>query len=114
MKDEKNKNFDDSAYSDELERLKIDPHVKPFTKFKIAELSLCAVAVILGLVYMYTELIPLGVLLPVYCVFFAVIPILRAVDVKRSGGNLISFLPAVCWGFLAVCMVVATIAYFLN
>jgi len=108
-KNEKN-NFERDFVDDE--RLNMAPPPKPFTKMKIIEIIACLVAVILGLLYLNTSLIPLGVLLVVYCAFFSAIPILRGIDAKKSGGGFVAFLPAMCWGVLAVCLIAVTIAYF--
>lgn len=104
---ENDKNFRDD------EKLNFAPEVKPFSRIKIVELSLCAVAVILGLVYLNTELIDLGVLLIIYSCFFVAIPILRGIDVKKNGGGFVALLPALCWGFLSLCVIAATVAYFI-
>ena len=94
------------------ERLNFAPPPKPFTPAKIVELALCALAVILGLVYINTDIISLGVLLPVFCVFFSTVPVLRWIDAKKSGAGFVSFIPAMCWGFLALCVIFVTILYF--
>lgn len=107
--DNKNKN---GAPIPDDERLNMAPLPKAFTMQKIIEIAIGLVAVVLGLLYLKTGLIPLGVLLPLYAVFFSVIPILRASDAKKTGGGFIAYLPAMCWGFLAVCVIGVTIAYF--
>ncbi len=109
--DEKNKKNEPTAQE---ERLNLAPPPKPFSHLKIAELVLCAVAVILGLLYLNTALVPLGALLVIYSAFFGAIPILRGVDAKKSGGGFVAFLPAICWGVLAVCVIAATVAYFVS
>ena len=100
-----------NAFRDD-ERLNFAPPPKPFSKFKIVELSLCALAVVFGLVYMYTDIVPLEVLLPVFCAFFTTVPILRYIDAKKSGGGFVALIPAMCWGLLAVCVIAATVLYF--
>ncbi len=109
MIDDKNKG---SGREEQDDRLNLAPPAKPFSRLKIIELALCAVAVLIGIVYLNTELIPLGTLLAIYSAFFSAIPILRGVDAKKSGGGFVAFLPAICWGVLAVCVIVATVAYF--
>ena len=105
--DDKNKRlFEDD------ERLNMAPPLKPISKLTIVELVLGVLAVILGIVYLKTDLIPLGVLLPLYSAFFTAIPILRAADAKKTGGGFVAYLSAMCWGFLAVCVIGVTIAYF--
>ena len=98
-----------------VEKLNVAQNTRPFTKYKIAELILCAAAVILGLLYLYTnpKLIPLSVLLPVYAgVFCAIVP-LRWLDLKASGlkGGFAVFTTAV-WALLALAVVAATVVYF--
>ena len=98
-----------------VEKLNVAQNTRPFTKYKIAELILCAAAVILGLLYLYTnpKLIPLSVLLPVYAVVFCAIVPLRWLDLKASGlkGGFAVFTTAV-WALLALAVVAATAVYF--
>ncbi len=97
------------------DRLNIAQNVKPFTKYKIAELILCAAAVILGLLYLYTDpkLISLNVLLPVYAAVFCALVPLRWLDLKANGikGAFAVFTTAV-WGVLALVVVAAAVIYF--
>ena len=97
------------------ERLNIAQNTKPFTRYKIAELILCGAAVILGLLYLYTnpKLIPLSVLLPVYAAVFCAIVPLRWLDLKATGirGGFAVFTTAV-WALLALAVIAATIVYF--
>ena len=98
-----------------VEKLNVAQNTRPFTKYKIAELILCAAAVILGLLYLYTnpKLIPLSVLLPVYAAVFCAIVPLRWLDLKASGlkGGFAVFTTAV-WALLALAVVAATVVYF--
>ncbi len=94
------------------EKLNIVPSAPPFSKLKIVELSACVAAVILGILYLKTELVSLGALLIVYSVFFAAIPMLRLIDAKKSGGGFAAYLTAILWGVLAVFVLTATVAYF--
>ncbi|MBQ3707260.1 MAG: hypothetical protein II889_05035 [Clostridia bacterium] len=90
------------------------PGAKPFTKYKIAELSLCAAAVILGLIYLYLKWIPLGVLLPIYAVLFCAIVPLRWKDAKATGAaGGFALLSTVLWGVMALLVVAATAVYFI-
>ena len=80
---------------------------------KLAELVICMVAVILGLIYLNTDWIPLSVLLPVYAVFFTAVPVLRLIDMKRNGGKGIALLfPAICYLLLSVVVIAAAVVYF--
>ena len=104
------------AFAEEgVNRLNVAQNVRPFTKYKIAELILCGAAVILGLLYLYTnpKLIPLSVLLPVYAAVFCAIVPLRWLDLKASGikGGFAVFTTAV-WTLLALAVVAATAVYF--
>lgn len=100
-----------------VDRLNVAQNVRPFTKYKVIELVLCAAAVILGLLYLYTDpkLIPLSVLLPVYSAVFCAIVPLRWKDLKASGltGGFAVFTTAV-WGFLALAVIAATAVYFIR
>ena len=99
------------------DRVTVAQNTRPFTKYKIAELILCAAAVILGLLYLYTDpkLIPLSVLLPVYSLVFCAIVPLRWKDLKASGltGGFAVFTTAV-WAFLALAVIAATAVYFVR
>lgn len=82
-------------------------------KLKIAEIVICLVAVLLGLLYLNTDWIHLGVLLPLYAVFFTAIPVLRIVDVRQSGRKgLIAILPAIFYLLIALVVIVAAVTYF--
>lgn len=99
----------------ESDRLNVAPGVKPFTKYKGIELAVCGFAVILGLLYLYAGFLRLGVLLPIYCAFFAAITVLRYLDTKAIGGRgFAAMLPVVCWGILTAAVIVATGAYFMQ
>lgn len=119
MKDERNENQNaQNAQPDpgvqKLEGTLNIGNVKPFTKYRAAELILCGIAVILGLLYLYADaLIPLGVLLPVYCADFFGITVLRYLDAKETGSRgLFTALVVACWAALGIAMVIATVVYF--
>ena len=85
----------------------------PFTKYRAAELAVCALAVILGLLYLNTELVSLALLLPFYCLCFIVIPVLRYLEGRALGlKGAIHWITISCWGLLAVAMTAVTIGYF--
>lgn len=98
-----------------VDRLNLAANTKPFTKYKVAELILCAAAVVLGLLYLYInpKIIPLSVLLPIYAAVFCAIVPLRWKDLKATGltGGFAVFTTAV-WGLLALAVVAATAVYF--
>lgn len=86
----------------------------PFTKYKIAEIIVCAAAVAAGLLYLYTDLVGLSILLPVFSLIFAAVTLLRYMDTKRLGGHgFAAYLPVFCWGFLSLCVLLATVVYFI-
>ena len=97
----------------EEEKLNPIPGLKPFTKFKWIEMGICLFAVIIGVLYLTTGIIPLYVLLPLYFVCFAAIPVLRYIDIKKSGEKgFASYLPFFMWVLMAALVLVATILYF--
>lgn len=111
MKNDKTKN----TAKEIPETLSVAPGVKPFTKYRVIELIVCAVAVVLGLLYLYTDIVVLELLLPLYAVFFCAIAVLRYLDTKELGmKGFVSMLPVGCWAFLAVAVIVATVTYFLQ
>ncbi len=100
----------------ERDKLNIAQNTVPFTRYKAVEMILCAAAVILGLLYLYTnpKLISLDFLLPVYtAVFCAVVP-LRWLDLKATGvkGGF-AVLTTVVWGIIALVVMAATAVYFI-
>ena len=98
----------------EEEKLRLAANVKPFTRYKLIELAVCAAAVIIGLLYLYAKIIPLGILLPIYAVCFCAIVPLRYLDSKATGARgLTLFLPVVLWSVLALVVVAATAIYFI-
>ncbi len=89
------------------------PGVRPFTPYRTAELCLCALAVVLGLLYLYTSLIPLPVLLPLYCLLLLTITVLRIWEQrkrKEKGGS--HWLSILGWSILTTAVIVATAVYF--
>ena len=96
------------------ERPNFAPGSKPFTKYKIVELCLCGAAVILGLLYLYTKTVPLGVLLPLYAaIFWAIVP-LRWKDAKTTGATgWLAFLSVVLWAVMALLVTAAAVVYFI-
>lgn len=111
MKNESN----EQKQNDIPEKLNVAPSVKPFTKYRAIELIVCGAAVVLGLLYLYADMLTLAILLPLYSLFFCAIAVLRYLDTKAQGGRgFIAMLPAACWAFLAVAVIAATAAYFVQ
>lgn len=89
------------------------PGIKPFTKYRLAEIVLCALAVIAGLLYLYTSLMPLSVLLPAYSLGLGVITVLRYLDMKKSGGKGFAYMiPVLFSGLLTLLIIAVTVLYF--
>lgn len=89
------------------------PNVRPFTKYRAAEMAVCGVCVILGILYLYTEILSLLVLMPVYAVCFCVIPVLQYLDIRAGGRTgFINYLPVIFWGILSVAVLAAAVIYF--
>lgn len=119
MKDDRNQNTQNGASQSDPGVQKLEGtlnigNVKPFTKYRAAELILCGIAVILGLLYLYADaLIPLGVLLPLYCAGFFGITVLRYFDARETGSRgVFTALVIACWAALGIAMVIATVVYF--
>jgi len=86
---------------------------KPFTKYRAAELAVCALAVVLGLLYLNTELVSLAVLLPFYCLCFLLIPVLRVLEGRALGiKGTLHWITVACWGLLGAAMIAVTVGYF--
>ncbi len=89
------------------------PNVRPFTKYRAAELAVCGVCVILGILYLYAKVLTLSVLLPVYAVCFCAIPVLQFLDVKASGRTgFVNYLPPIFWGIISIAVIIAAAVYF--
>ena len=87
---------------------------RPFTRYRAAELVVCAIAVVLGLLYLKTDTISLGFLLLFYCFCFLAIPVLRWLEGKKLGPRgAVHWITIACWGFLAAAMIVVTAGYFM-
>lgn len=86
---------------------------RPFTRYRAAELVLCGIAVILGLLYLNTETVTLAFLLPFYCLCFIAIPILRWLEGRMLNlKGAVHWITIACWAVLAAAMVLVTIGYF--
>ncbi len=91
------------------------PNVRPFTKYRAAELAVCGVCVILGILYLYAKVLTLSVLLPVYAVCFCAIPVLQFLDIKASGRTgFVNYLPPIFWGIISIAVIVAAVVYFVG
>ncbi|MGN1345843.1 MAG: hypothetical protein ACI4V1_03605 [Eubacteriales bacterium] len=91
------------------------PNVRPFTKYRAAELAVCGFCVILGALYLYAHILSLSVLLPVYAVCFCALPVLQCLDVRAGGKKgFVNYLPALFWGVLALAVAAATVMYFVK
>ena len=114
MKDNKKNAIPDRSFLKD-EEFKGIPGVKPFTKYRAIELVVCGFAVVLGLLYLYADMLSLAILLPLYCLVFAAVTVLRYLDTKAVGlKGFAAMLPVFCWGFLTCAVIVATAAYFVQ
>lgn len=91
------------------------PNVRPFTKYRAAELAVCGVCAILGILYLYAKVLTLSVLLPVYAVCFCAIPVLQFLDVKASGRTgFVNYLPPIFWGIISIAVIIAAVVYYVG
>ena len=96
--------------------LNVVPGTKPFTRYKIAEMALCLLAVILGLLYLYTnpKIVTLDILMPAYAAIFWIIIPLRLKDAKAVGSKgAASALSLAVWVLLALAVTAACAVYFI-
>ena len=110
-----NQNQNQNPNRNEKDELpKVAQGTRPFTKYKIIELAVCLLAVILGLLYLYTDTLSLDILLPIYAVCFCAIVPLRYLDQKANGlhGGW-AMLSVILWALLALVVVVSTAVYFI-
>lgn len=91
------------------------PNVRPFTKYRAAELAVCGICVILGILYLYAKVLTLSVVLPVYAVCFCVIPVLQFLDIKSSGRTgFVNYLSPIFWGIISIAVIVAAVVYYVG
>lgn len=110
--------FDENMFPHD-DKFNSAPGIKPFTKFRAAEMALCAAAVVMGLLYLYADAVTLSVLLPCYSVGMAVITVLRYFDMKatndngaNTGAGFIAKLPVIFSALLTLLVLVVTALYF--
>lgn len=114
--------FDENMFPND-DKFNSAPGIKPFTKFRAVEMVLCAAAVVMGLLYLYTDAVTLNVLLPCYSVGMAVITVMRYFDMKaanntntsvdtNTGVGFIAKLPVIFSALLTVLVLVVTALYF--
>ncbi len=84
-------------------------------KYQIAELVICLVAVVLGILYLKWRLVPLSILLPLYTAGFAGITALRFCDLRAKGEKrFVAHIPAIGWIILTIAVLLATALYFVG
>ena len=112
--------FDENMFPND-DKFNSVPGIKPFTKFRAVEMVLCAAAVVIGLLYLYTDAVTLNVLLPCYSAGMAVITVMRYFDMKATnntstststGVGFIAKLPVIFSALLTILVLVVTVLYF--
>ena len=84
------------------------------TGYRIAEIALCLVVILVGILYLYTDIVSLWLLLPVFLAVFIAIPVLRYLDERKRGiGGMALGLSVGIAALPAVVVTVAIIAYLL-
>lgn len=84
------------------------------TGYRLAEIVLCLVVILVGVLYLYTDLVSLWLLLPVFLAVFIAIPVLRYLDERKRGIKGMALGLSVGIAALpAVVVIIAIIAYFL-
>ena len=89
-------------------------NVEPFSKYRIAEMAICLIAVAVGLVYLYAPtLIPMKILLPVFAACLIAVAVLRFIGLKNSGTKkALSYFLAVLLAVVAAAVSIVTLLYF--
>lgn len=91
------------------------PSVRPFTRYRAIEMGVCAVCIVLGVLYLYAGVLPLSVLMPCYAVGFCSIPILQYADLRAAGKRgIVNYIPVIFWGVISAIVIIATIYYFVG
>lgn len=94
------------------DELNLNPAYRPFTVFRVIELSVCAAAMVIGILYVYAKLIPLSVLLPIYAAAFTAVPVLQVLDLRKSGKTSWGYyIGPAFWGIIALAVIAVTIGY---
>ena len=84
------------------------------TGYRIAEIALCLVVILVGVLYLYTDIVSLWLLLPVFLAVFIAIPVLRYLDERKRGIRGLALGLSVGIASLpAAVVIVAIAAYFL-
>ena len=84
------------------------------TGYRLAEIVLCLVVILVGVLYLYTDMVSLWLLLPVFLAVFIAIPVLRYLDERKRGVKGMALGLSVGIAALpAVVVIIAIIAYFL-
>ena len=85
------------------------------SKYKTAELILCGVCVIVGVLYIYAKIIPLAVILPFFAASFTLLSIFAFMNLRKNRDrNFASYIPAICRALLSLLIIAATVIYFLK
>ena len=99
--------------AEELFRKEMKP--TNFSPFKIAEMCIYFIALVLGFIFLYSSVIPISVLLPVYTLCLAAGAVLRFIDLKKSADRrLISYIPPVLIAVLAVALGAVSVMMFMK
>ena len=85
-----------------------------FTGYRLAECMVCLAVILLGVLYLKTDLLSLWILLPVFLAAFIAIPVLRYLDEKKRGirGLALGFSVGIAM-LPAIVVLAATLVYFL-
>ena len=85
------------------------------SKYKTAELILCGVCVIVGVLYIYAKIIPLAVILPFFAASFTVLSIFAVMNLRKSRDrNFASYISVICRALLSLLIIAANVIYFLK
>ena len=107
MKENKNQQSDDTK----LNLAGIDP----ITPYSVAELIICVVAAVVGCVYLYTEKIPLSVVMPVFSACFIGVTVMKFLHIRKvKSKKPTAYLVAVILAVVSLAMTAVTVAYFVK
>ena len=83
------------------------------TRYKVAEMIICILAVAVGVGYFVLDWLGLGVLLPAYSAACVAVAFLRVADARTKGARgAAAYAHAIGASVLALAVVAATVAYF--
>ena len=89
--------------------------VEPITPYSIAELVICVIAAVVGLLYLYTDFVPTAVIMPLFTACFAGVTVMKLLHIKKVRSKKPSaYLLLVILAAVTLAMIVVTVMYYVK